>query len=164
MHFSSVYKSKKIALKLETTIPVTRYKCLIFWHFSCVGWENFLNITQLGDQDHISFAVRINEDPLHAATMHFMASQFQAIYERELKYDPDWDQKVKYRSFKVNKETDDYERRYFKDDYYRQERRKFDYDQHSQHKRYWSPPSEVKHKIFNEHGKEGMTFKWPNFV
>lgn len=73
----------------------------IFYSFSkdqnqIIGCENFFNMTQLSTQDMIHLKVRIAEDILHSAVMHYLASNFYTIAKEEVRNDPEAEKRVSY--------------------------------------------------------------------
>ena len=98
----------------------------IFYSFSkdqsqIIGCENFFNMTQLSTPNMIHLKVRVSEDILHAAVLHFLAGKFQCIAKEEIRQDPEIEMKVPYCIFRKENDRrsnesrrDSPERRYFK--------------------------------------------------
>ena len=149
---------KSVVFSINVIDPKLNKEFVVFHSFcrdqnEVIGCSKFFNLSLLENQKFVRFVVKIKEDTLHAATMHFIASNFFRVYSKEVQSDPDCEEKIKYCSFhKQNRHRSDYKKPYYdnryRDDYaYNMRNRIENFDR--PRKRYGTPPSEVKNKLIS---------------
>ena len=150
---------KSVIFSINVIDPKLNKEFVMFHSFckdqnEVIGCTKFFSLSLLENQNFVRFVVKIKEDTLHAATMHFISSNFLRVYSKEVQSDQECEEKIKYCSFNSRRFDESYGKRHYygnkhRDDYaYNNIRNEMD-DINRPRRRYGTPPSEVKNKLIS---------------